>query len=32
MKTIVSAGVGAFFPVRVNCPPEVVAVTLRRGA
>lgn len=31
MRTIVSSGAGAFFPLRVDCPPEVVAVTLRRG-
>jgi predicted MPP superfamily phosphohydrolase len=29
MKTIVSAGVGAFFPLRVNCPPEVAVVEMR---
>ena len=27
----VTTGVGAWFPLRVHCPPEVVILTLRRG-
>lgn len=29
MKTITSNGQGAFFPLRVNCPPEIVVVDLQ---
>jgi len=31
MTTCVSNGIGAFFPLRVMCPPQVVVVTLRAG-
>lgn len=27
----VTVGLGAWFPLRVNCPPEVVVLTVRRG-
>jgi len=27
----VTAGLGAWFPLRINCPPEVALVTVRRG-
>lgn len=29
METLVSNGIGAFFPVRILCPPQVVLLTLR---
>ncbi len=28
----VTTGVGGWFPLRVNCPPEVVVITVRRGS
>lgn len=27
----VTVGIGAWFPLRVNCPPEIAVLTLRRG-
>lgn len=27
----VTAGLGAWFPLRINCPPEIAIVTVRRG-
>lgn len=27
----ITTGVGGWFPLRVNCPPEVVVITVRRG-
>lgn len=31
MLAVTSNGVGAFFPIRVLCPPEIVLLELRRG-
>lgn len=28
----VTAGVGAWFPLRINCPPEIALITMRHGA
>jgi predicted MPP superfamily phosphohydrolase len=28
MKTIVSNGIGGFFPLRFLCPPQIVEITL----
>jgi len=30
-RLYVTAGVGAWFPVRVNCPPEMALITMRRS-
>jgi predicted MPP superfamily phosphohydrolase len=31
-RLFVTVGVGAWFPLRMNCPPEVVIITMRHGA
>lgn len=30
-RLFVTSGVGSWFPVRVNCPPEIAVITMRRG-
>ena len=27
----VTSGLGAWFPLRINCPPEIAMITVRRG-
>ena len=31
-RLYVTVGVGAWFPLRINCPPEIVMITMRSGA
>ena len=30
-RLFVTTGVGSWFPLRVNCPPEMALITMRRG-
>jgi predicted MPP superfamily phosphohydrolase len=30
-RLFVTSGVGSWFPVRLNCPPEIAVITMRRG-